>query len=293
MGYHRAIWPRASAAVVLAAALTILALGVRVDAAPDRETFLQFNMCGNACNRGALRVVAHLAGSIERARPVAVTLNEVCENQYQWLRSHLAAYRGEFDPTGPICVNGARYGNAVLARTARLSTVGTWPLPSPAGGESRRLLCVHAQPSGTRSLVVCVTHISYVAGNIAAQVGTVAGVVHGLARTGAVLLGGDFNADPADARMDPLYNPCRRAGTGILTEADSAGCASRSTLDGRAGADVVNEDTRQRHKLDYIFLSSGDWATSGAHTGDAAAGLSDHDPLWAEARSVPDVTVQA
>jgi endonuclease/exonuclease/phosphatase family metal-dependent hydrolase len=46
---------------------------------------------------------------------------------------------------------------------------------------------------------------------------------------------------------------------------------------------VVNEDTRQRHKLDYIFLSGGDFATAHAQAGDAAAGLSDHDPLWATA----------
>jgi endonuclease/exonuclease/phosphatase family metal-dependent hydrolase len=278
---------RAGAAAIVVLAAVAVAAGA--SAVPPRQTYLQFNMCGNMCNDGGLPAAVHLAGSIRTGRPFAVTLNEVCENQYERLRADLAAYRGQFDPTGPRCRNGARYGNAVLVRTTSLEPVGSWPLPSPAGGESRRLLCVHARPAGggdptaegVRTLVVCVTHISYVGADIGVQVATVADIVRGLARNGAVLLGGDFNADPADARMNPLYRACDGGGTGRFDEVDSGGCAGRSMTNRGLGLDVVNEDTLQRHKLDYIFLSSGDWVTSRADA--RAAGNSDHDALWATA----------
>jgi endonuclease/exonuclease/phosphatase family metal-dependent hydrolase len=193
----------------------------------------------------------------------------------------VSAYGGRFDPTGPTCGNGARYGNAVLVRTAQVRLVGSWLLPNPAGGETRRLMCLDARPDSTASLVACVTHISYVGGNIAPQVNAVAGILHGLARTRAVLLGGDFNAAQTDPRLDRLYSPCYRTGTGDFEEADSARCASRSATNRSVGFDIVNEDTQQRRKLDYIFLSSGHWATRQADARDGAARLSDHDALWA------------
>jgi len=260
--------------VLLTVAASALALAGRASATPPDRTYLQVNICGNACNGGRLTVVAALAHSIRRATPFAVTLNEVCENQYRWLSGHLPAYHGRFDPTGPTCRNGARYGNAVLARTPRVARLGSWPLPSPAGGEPRRLMCVR-----TPDLVVCATHISYVAGNLAVQVEAVARILRGLARAGAVLLGGDFNADPGDRRMDPLYGACLGPGAGGFREADAGGCAGRSTLDRRVGSDVLNENTLAHHKIDYVFLSAA--ADVRADAMDTVDGLSDHDGLWA------------
>src|SRR5262245_43001074 len=101
MRLPRARWPRAGVAVaVLAAALGVVAFAGGANATAGRQTYLQFNMCGNSCNRGGLAVVSNLEDTIAEGRPFAVTLNEVCENQYDRLRADLTAYRGRFDPTG-------------------------------------------------------------------------------------------------------------------------------------------------------------------------------------------------
>jgi endonuclease/exonuclease/phosphatase family metal-dependent hydrolase len=286
MRFLRAVWPRAGTAVAVAGAAivsTAMLFAGGTNAAAGRQTYLQLNMCGNACNHGGLAVVGNLVGIIAAGKPSAVTLNEVCENQYDRLRADLRAYHGRFDPTGPTCSNGSRYGNAVLVHTPGVDLVGSWQLPNPAGDETRRLMCLNTRPPGTSSLVVCVTHISNVQANIAAQIDAIAALLHALGGTHAVLLGGDFNTDPADARLNSLYSTCYSSGTGAFEEADSAGCGSRVTTQTRRSTDVLNEDTFHRHKLDYIFLSDGHWSTARASTVDAANGLSDHDALWATA----------
>lgn len=284
MRFLRAFRPRAGAAVAIAgAALVAIVFAGGASAAAGPQTYLQFNMCGNACNNGSLAVVRSLEDAIRAGRPFAVTLNEVCENQYDQLSADLRAYRGRFDPTGPTCRNGSRYGNAVLVRTLGVDLVGSWQLPNPAGDETRRLMCLSTRPPDTPSLVICVTHISYAQANIAVQIGAIAGILHGLGGNWAVLLGGDFNTEPADARLNPLYSTCYSSGTGVFAEADSAECGSRATTGTRLGIDVINEDTFQRRKLDYIFLSDGHWSTARAKAVNAANRLSDHDALWATA----------
>jgi endonuclease/exonuclease/phosphatase family metal-dependent hydrolase len=264
----------ALALISVAAVLAIVAVLAPSGAAHGSRSYLQFNLCGHACSGGELAVATDLANTIEERMPFVVTLNEVCENQYDQLRTDLAAYDGQFDPTGPRCRNGARYGNAVLLRATGLDVVGSWQLPNPAGDETRRLLCVRSH------MIVCVTHISNEAGNIAAQVGAVADIISGLDLNYPLLLGGDFNTNPDDPRLDPLYRTCEGGG-GRFHEADSAGCANRSVLNGRVGSDVINEDTYGRHKYDYIFLSAGDWPESTADAIEATNRLSDHDALWA------------
>jgi endonuclease/exonuclease/phosphatase family metal-dependent hydrolase len=254
----------AVAASASAATATADVAGIR--AAPTRQTFLQFNMCGNACNHGDVAVVHNLERTIAEGRPVAVTLNEVCENQFERLRRDLPGYGGRFDPTGPRCGNGTRYGNAVLVHGPDPDPVGSWQLPNPAGDETRRVMCVRGLPPDGASLVVCVTHISFAASNIGTQIDTVATILSGLSGDEPVLLGGDFNTDPADDRLDPLYG---NAGRGRFTEADEA--------------DDLNDSTFAKHKLDYIFLADGHWSAVRAMAVDAGRGLSDHSALLATA----------
>jgi endonuclease/exonuclease/phosphatase family metal-dependent hydrolase len=268
--------------------LAVIGLAHSVAARPTagQETYLQFNMCGNVCNSGGPAVVGKLATVIGNQKPFAVTLNEVCESQFARLRADLIDYGGRFDPTGPICRDGARYGNAVLMRSTDVSLVGSWPLPNPTGGEPRRLMCVSGQPSGQRAMVACVTHLSTRLVDVAAQVQAVANVLNGLSRTdAAILLGGDFNTDPADARMNPLYPGC--AATASFREVDSAGCTSRSGLNRRAGVDTINEETFTRHKYDYIFFSTRGWSSMTGTVTDTLGGTSDHKALWATATDTP------
>jgi endonuclease/exonuclease/phosphatase family metal-dependent hydrolase len=262
------------------AAIATLPLAGDARAAGHPQTYLQFNMCGNACHRGRLEVIGDVASSIQRHRPQAVTLNEVCENQYDRLRVDLPGYQSWFDPTGASCRNGARYGNVILAQASEVNLVGSWELPNPAGDERRRLLCLNAQVSDG-PLTICVTHISNESGNIAAQVGAVATILSGLRAEGPLLLGGDFNTDPGDARMNPLYSACYGSGAGTFREADAGGCAQRSGINQKVGSDVINEDTYAGRKFDYIFLSDGHWTAVKADAMQIAP--SDHDSLWATA----------
>src|SRR6185369_5916113 len=132
-------------------------------------------------------------------------------------------YSGRFDPTGPICRSGARYGNAALLRARDVSLVGSWALPDLGGSEPRRLMCLRGRPPGRGPLVACVTHISIDQADIGPQLGTVATILNGLTGTGTeVVLGGDLNVDPSDQRLNPLY------AAPAFEEADSAGRASRS-----------------------------------------------------------------
>jgi endonuclease/exonuclease/phosphatase family metal-dependent hydrolase len=276
--------------VAVIVAVAVLALAGETRTRTERLTILQFNLCGNACNRGALGVVSNLATAIHTRQPFAVTLNEVCENQYAWLRADLDHYHGRFEATGPRCRNGARYGNAVMLRTTRVTHMGSWSLPNPARDEIRRLVCVGTSRPGIPSLAVCATHISNVAGNIAPQLTAVADVLTRLDADHAVLLGGDLNVVPADARMDSLYDTCYATGRGRFVEADSAGsagCASRALNNAKVGAEAINQHTYAEVKFDYIFLSKGDWSLSGADVTDVATGLSDHKALWAYAALEP------
>jgi endonuclease/exonuclease/phosphatase (EEP) superfamily protein YafD len=127
-------------------------------------------------------------------------------------------------------------------------------------------MCVRGHPSGVASLVVCVTHISFMAGNIGAQIDAVATILSGLSGDDPVLLGGDFNTEPADDRLNPLYG---NAGRGSFTEADQA--------------DDLIDTTFAMHKLDYIFLADGHWSAARATAIDAGRGLSDHSALLATA----------
>jgi endonuclease/exonuclease/phosphatase family metal-dependent hydrolase len=251
-------------------ATCLLSLALAADARPTATplTLLQLNMCGNACTSGGLDVVDELVRTVAERRPFAVTLNEVCENQFGQLRADLAGYHGQFDPTGPKCRNGERYGNAAFLRTAELTVVGSWQLPALIFEEDRRLLCVAGPPLGPGPVIVCVTHLSVDRSNLPGQIDAVATVLSGL--TGPLVLAGDFNSDPADARMDSLYQRFHEVDAG-----------DRGVLNQPVGSDVLNEDTYDRHKFDYIFLSDDGWSTSGADAADAVNGRSDHDGLWA------------
>jgi endonuclease/exonuclease/phosphatase family metal-dependent hydrolase len=281
MGRARVVWLTVAAVAVAAVAAVALTHSSDPSGA-SRHTYLQFNLCGNACNHGGLGVVGELVTAVRARRPFAVTLNEVCEHQYSRLRADLVAYTGHFDPTGARCRDGGRYGNAVLVRSAELDVVGGWDLPNPARDEARRLVCLSTRLPAAATLVVCVTHVSNYSGNIAVQVAAVAGHLEGLTADHAVLVGGDFNTDPADARLDPLYRTCDGSGPGVFHEADSGGCANRSLLNHPVGSDVINQDTYGRHKYDYVFLSDGGWSTFGGEAASAGE-FSDHDPLWVTA----------
>src|SRR3954463_6231648 len=89
--------PQTTALACLAAIALVIGLAGDAQATPLRRTYLQFNLCGNACNRAGLAVVDRLTAAIRERSPMAVTLNEVCQNQYDHLLAGLPGYHGRFD----------------------------------------------------------------------------------------------------------------------------------------------------------------------------------------------------
>jgi endonuclease/exonuclease/phosphatase family metal-dependent hydrolase len=238
------------------------------DAPAGGMAFLQFNMCGEICGTRFV-VVADLEREIasRRPQPYVLTLQEVCRSQYDQLVADLP-YHGHFEPTiRGRCWDGSDYGIAVLVRTSDVEHLGSWPLPNPAGGEPRTMVCVR-----TAALVACVTHIDTVPANKASQVAAVASRAGSYRAGGPVVVGGDFNVTPDSPVIGPMYD--------LFAEADSAdgeftgGCSSA-----RCGERLGYG--RPTRKIDYLFLSRSGFA--GVDADATSAPNSDHTPLWATA----------
>jgi endonuclease/exonuclease/phosphatase family metal-dependent hydrolase len=259
--------------VVLVYALLRLPAGA--DTPPGTLTILQFNMCGDACQT-RFAVVADLESEITgRGRPpFVVTLDEVCRRQYDRLLADLP-YRGHFQPTvRNRCSDGSDYGIAVLVRSSDVEYAGSEPLPAPAGGEPRTVTCVRTRVQA-HPLVACATHLDTDPANTASQVAAVDDHAEAF-RDAAVVVGGDFNTTPGGAALHPM--------TAGFVEADAAddaftgGCSRDRCGDAPGYA-------RPTHKIDYVFLSRGDFTGISAVV--SSAPHSDHTPLWATATLAP------
>jgi hypothetical protein len=238
-------------------AILAVTLGALV-AAPDaaaRQYFFQFNMQGNVLWDGQVRpVVPAIMRSIldDNHGPVhAVSLNEVCRQQFRALRRRLDDHRewpmhGEFVVTDPDgggdarhCQGGDRegpghdYGIAVFTRRA-ITNVQSWPLPHPANGETRKLLCVTTTLAGRSRTKVCTTHITNGDGK-RAQIREVRQPVNRFVRAGRpVVLMGDFN-------VERTMGPWTVSTAGACTAATRLAASERWTATPRA---VVAEMTR-------------------------------------------------
>lgn len=272
---------RSAAVAALAIAMIVIAPATPASATNYTQTYMQFNMCGNVCNNGGLTVAMDIENSVNNRspQPFVITLNEVCENQYNKLYADLLPYYGYFDATGPTCSNGARYGNAVLVRTRNFTRIGPWTLPNPGGNETRHLVCLKVPISGNEPMLACVTHIDFHSTNIAPQISKVASIVGPYYFGNGLLVGGDFNTAPYSSALNPMYRSAYiPSGSGLFNE-----CDAPSSYDRRYQSIWNNETTFKSdgRKIDYIFLSSPDWT---GWSGDATSSShSDHYVLWGTA----------
>lgn len=252
-----------------------------------RETYMQFNWCGNRCYGGQTEPAGeHLASSIAYHRPLIVTLNEVCYNQLAATRTQLANenglnYQAVFAQTIPdgdprLLPPCAGYGNALLIY-GRADSALRLNLSSN-GLEQRVLLCAHVvAPAVFRA---CVTHLQtpgnstqrqtrdQQATEVARQLNTY------LAGGQKVMIGADFNATPDEAVMSHFYEPFYAPGTGIghFREVDG-NCFNRTTSTSTCNAYT----NRTEGKIDYIFTANTVWGIDGGSVSDSAH--SDHDLL--------------
>jgi endonuclease/exonuclease/phosphatase family metal-dependent hydrolase len=278
-------------AALVAAAVPLLTTAAPAQAASVSQKYFHFNMCGNKCRGGNLDVADDVVNSVNGSspQPFVLTLNEVCRNQYDRIYTRLLPYYGRYEVTVPGgCSNGADYGIAVLVRTSSYSFYNSWRLPG--GYEARRLACIRTSDTGggTQPLIACVTHIDYHSDVQAGQIQFVADRGREMWSGNHVLIGGDFNVTPSDAKLNPMYSSLYPSGTGIFNEADSA----NNSRSGGGVSVTYNEYTGgcvsypcgagklwlPKKKIDYIFLSRYDFT---GYTADATSALrSDHTPLW-------------
>lgn len=239
-------------------------------AAPGRVVTLSFNMCGNKCNDGRLAVADHVADVVldRPTRPASVELQEVCASQATRIRDRLAGagYHVRHVPTAHRCDDGSRYGIA-LAYRGDATWTRVYDLPNPGKHEPRAMVC--AKLAAPRVLA-CATHIDFHGdGTRGAQIREVAKIMAGFADAGhAAYVGGDFNTQPTEDQLDPMYRPAYGGGAqGRHNEA--TGCCTR-------GGPGTGDGGR---KIDYVFaLASAftpDWSDP------VPTGLSDHHKYWA------------
>lgn len=290
----------------IVAALLIAAGAIAGPAAAATEHQIgTFNMAGGNADHGDKGDEAPdaLVASIEDRQPAFVMLQEACRDWTERLDGELGDYTVVFDPvtlgdgSTAQCKHPSEFGNAILYRND-FGVDGApvaHSLGSPAGAEQREMLCVTAS---SRNAVICTAHLTAGDGDDNAQARAVeAETARTLLDTvyagRTAFLGGDLNADPLAAELNPLYHVDYEEGaSGALKEVDSP-CGndiarlrvSYPTVEfcrsGELTADdwIFEEGSPVGRKIDYVFVSphvevlDAD-ATFGIH--------SDHDPLWAD-----------
>jgi endonuclease/exonuclease/phosphatase family metal-dependent hydrolase len=238
---------------------------------------LDWNVAGAADHFGDTSVIDRLVTEVQDRQPEVLTLNEVCENQYEYLLDRLTdiGYQmaGTFstaeagnlwcvpgDPTAKLNV-----GNVVLVRgtvTAAQKFIfgvdnklyeGGIPIPEVT---KRSVACVTARlPGADRDVKFCATHLQkgYPTDQTAAvQVRELARVFGPEAQQSPLVIAGDTNipTPPTDAGIGPLYGA--PLGTGDFWEVEQERvCITLSTCELFQGGQATYAD----RKLDYVFAS--------------------------------------
>jgi endonuclease/exonuclease/phosphatase family metal-dependent hydrolase len=263
-------------------------------AAPLR--FVSYNICGNACGGAAYdnqdridTVVAQASAGTWGADEIF--LQEVCRPQYDAILAKLApqGFNGLYTATlsgrSDVCA-GADYGVAVLVRGGISDSRA---LDLTVGGESEpiKVPCVKTYVQN-RANWACSVHLYWndpalnkqEAQKLAAQ-------AKAWKDSGVpVVLAGDFNAGTRTAPTSLFYDSASHdGGTGIFTEADQADhdhydpavCAAT------AAACRSGQATFDTRKIDYAFLSTGDFRDVQADVVPQDTRVSDHRMLRAAA----------
>lgn len=229
-------------------------------------TFLQFNICGSACNQGDVdRLVPRLRDVVLELDPDVVTLNEVCLAQADALTEQLRghAQSAAFAATAAVsrCPGepGSRwYGNAILSKRPGVGAPEIAALPNrPKAVEQRSVLSMRT-PLPDAVTVVSVTHLVPRRNRKLNERQIAAVFALQSARAGAgevVVLAGDLNATPQQVSA--------AADIGGFVDIDHLKAAP--TLKGR--------------KIDYVLLD-GRYFTPLAATVRKMTELSDHRCLY-------------
>ena len=265
-------------ATVLAIAAAVTAPAAGADTLPASTPaplrYVSYNICGNACadsqgydNQKRIDTVVAQA-SAGTWNVDEIFLQEVCRPQYNAVLAGLAplGFSGSYAPTltgrADVC-SGADYGVAVLVKGS-ISDSRVLDLTVGAETEPIKVPCVRAYVQN-RANWACSVHLYWsdpALGQQEAQ--ELAAQAKSWRDAGTpVVLGGDFNAGPRTATTSQFYDTAGNdGGTGIFTEADQSdkGYYDASVCVSTAPACRSGQPTFNTHKIDYLFLSSGDFS---------------------------------
>lgn len=258
--------------MLLVAGLVAVATPTPTASATGHIRLLQFNMCGHACRSPTQFKIAAVIDSLDEFHPAAVSLNEVCRQQFSEIVTGIASrgwkmWAAFMTTRNDGCEDGTDFGNAVLTR-AEIVTVDTmsYTAQAPDNHELRGLLCVGAD-LGLRPTRICSTHIVSSGpdpnGSVRRrQIAEAASVVGAYAVP--VVLMGDFNFSPSDRGLDRLYTRAHPGGSGQFDEVDQG-----------PGTCRCGEATQgSGKKIDYAFVTARDFDIG--HGSATHADFSDH-----------------
>jgi endonuclease/exonuclease/phosphatase family metal-dependent hydrolase len=226
---------------------------------------MSFNVCGGVCRHGEVATTARFVAKVAMRRGVGVVLlQELCYSQFRRVRQLLAGHgfsaRFAAQTNSPACANddarhGTGFGVAVLVR-GRVTRSVVDHLPTSPGVEHRVLLGVTATIGG-RSTFVAGVHLSPSPRDGLRQ--QLRAVEHFVAPRagGPAIVGGDFNTLPGDPALEPMF--------ARFTELDETRARN---------PEITDLPTYAAKKIDYVFLSQGEFARPRAST--VVTELSDH-----------------
>lgn len=255
-------------------------------AAPNVSHVWQWNVAGHSLHKGSVsdRLVTEASSSIEFRGADFAGFNELCQNQYDAIVKQLRADGWPIDPQNfarfapsraagnPSICQGYAFGNAIFSRKP-LGSADRTRLPDDGTAEARNMLCAPLT-DGSRTRF-CTTHITTLSAYNTAQLDFVRHRLEEYHAGGeTVVLAGDFNAQPSDARMNSFYAPSATTvnnpdNTGLYRELDDndeghcPGYGEQTTQWPASTPPPCGTDA----KIDMIFVRESDLV--GAYTADS------------------------
>ncbi|MFE9565979.1 FG-GAP-like repeat-containing protein [Streptomyces sp. NPDC006487] len=254
--------------------------------------FVSYNICGNSCgsasydNQRRINSIVAQAG-VTTWNADQIFLQEVCRPQYDAVLARLRTlgYRGLYSRTvlgrPGICGN-ADYGNAVFVKGTVQESLD---LDLTVGGEKEpiRVPCVKSTIQ-YRTSWACSVHLYWDDGTLAVpEADRLAARARSWEEQGIpVVLAGDFNHSPRSSTLTRFYDRAMADGAmGEFIEADQSDAeffdptactpgVTRACRSGEATVPLLGK------KLDYVFLSAGDFTSPAADVRPLDPLVSDH-----------------
>jgi endonuclease/exonuclease/phosphatase family metal-dependent hydrolase len=227
---------------------------------PNRLNVMHLNIAGGKRNKGEPAVAHRLADSVAARRPglpLAVSVNEVCFNQWEVLYNRLQSlgYTGHFGPANfheGRC-KGKAFGNAIFWLGGHADASTFWipdahQIDGAATEEKRNMVCGRAHfPERTW---YCSVHL--VGGESEhemkvrrAQADDIRAIANVLNTDHRAIIMGDFNMNTTDPAMQSWFN-------GFWLDADGCRCRTTSCRCRPTWRSDVNPN--KTDKLDYILV---------------------------------------